>query len=82
MVEVAGGNQQLKTAYSGKNGTHAEAGGEITRDEVPMAYREFVQSYFEQVRKTPVPSAAAAKKTPGAEAAAEQPVKKPSKVTE
>ena len=79
MVEVAGGNQQLKTAYSGKNGAHTEAGGEITRDEVPMAYRDFVQSYFDQVRKAPVP-APAAKKT--SEASVDQPAKKPTKVTE
>lgn len=53
MVEVTGGNQQLKTAYSNTVGKHAEAGGEITRDEVPMAYRDYVQQYFEQIRKAP-----------------------------
>lgn len=53
MVEVSGGNQQLKTGYSGRVGNHAESGGEITRDEVPLAYREYVQQYFEQVRKLP-----------------------------
>ena len=56
MVEVAGGNQQLKTQYSGTVGKHAEAGGEISRDEVPLIYRDFVQQYFEQVRKTPPPA--------------------------
>lgn len=77
MVEVAGGNQQLKTAYSGKTGAHAESGGEITRDEVPLMYRDFVQQYFERVRKTPAPAAAkpkAAESLPGG--------KKPTKVTE
>lgn len=53
MVEVAGGNQQLKTQYSGIAGKHAEAGGEISRDEVPLIYRDFVQQYFERVRKAP-----------------------------
>lgn len=53
MVEVLGGNQQLKTAYSGATGKHAEAGGEINRDEVPLIYRDFVQQYFEQIRKSP-----------------------------
>jgi hypothetical protein len=76
MVEVAGGNQQLKTAYSGKEGKHVEAGGEITRDEVPLIYRDFVQQYFEKVRRAPLPNAA---KEKSAEAA---PGKKPSKVTE
>ena len=53
MVEVLGGNQQLKTAYSSAAGKHAEAGGEINRDEVPLMYRDFVQQYFEQIRKAP-----------------------------
>ncbi len=76
MVEVAGGNQQLKTQYSSTVGKHAEAGGEISRDEVPMMYREFVQQYFEQIRKT-APTAAA--KAKAAEAA---PAKKPAKASE
>jgi hypothetical protein len=38
MVEVSLGKQQLKTQYSQQNAAHAEAGGEINRDEVPLAY--------------------------------------------
>jgi hypothetical protein len=53
MVEVSSGRQQLKTQYTQKNATHGEAGGEISRDEVPAAYQQFVQSYFEEVRKAP-----------------------------
>jgi hypothetical protein len=53
MVEVASGKQQLKTQYSGKHGAHAEAGGEINRDEVPLAYQQYVQQYFEEIRKLP-----------------------------
>jgi hypothetical protein len=53
MLEVAGGKQQLKTQYSSKNAAHAEAGGEISRDEVPIEYQEYVQQYFEQIRKIP-----------------------------
>jgi hypothetical protein len=37
MVEVSSGKQQLKTQYSDRNGSHAEAGGEIDRDEVYFA---------------------------------------------
>jgi hypothetical protein len=74
MVEVAGGNQQLKTQYSGTVGKHADAGGEISRDEVPLIYRDFVQQYFERVRKTPPPA-----KTRTAEVTTG---KKPAKVTE
>jgi hypothetical protein len=69
LVEVAGGNQQLKTAYSGKTGAHADVGGEITRDEVPLMYRDFVQQYFEQVRRTPPPGAAKPKSAQAAPAA-------------
>ncbi len=75
MVEVAGGNQQLKTAYSNKVGNHAEAGGEITRDEVPLMYRDFVQQYFEKVRRAPIPNIAKSK-------AAEAIPKKSTKATE
>src|SRR6202043_2360515 len=53
MVEGASGKQQLKTQYSGKHGAHAEAGGEINRDEVPLAYQQYVQQYFEEIRKLP-----------------------------
>ena len=53
MVEVASGKQQLKTQYSQKDAAHTEAGGEINRDEVPLAYQQYVQQYFEEIRKLP-----------------------------
>jgi len=53
MVEVASGKQQLKTQYSQKRASHTEAGGEINRDEVPLAYQQYVQQYFEEIRKAP-----------------------------
>ena len=59
MIEVQSNrDQQLKTAYTGRQGQHAEAGGEISRDEVPLIYQQYVQQYFEQVRKmgNPPPS--------------------------
>ena len=58
MVEVSSGKQQLKTQYSSNNSTHVEAGNEIRRDEVPIEYQEYVQHYFEQIRKLPAPAAA------------------------
>jgi hypothetical protein len=61
MVEVASGKQQLKTQYSQRKAAHAEAGGEINRDEVPLAYQQYVQQYFEEIRKQP----AAKAKAPG-----------------
>jgi hypothetical protein len=60
MVEVSSGKQQLKTQYSSQKAAHAEAGGEISRDEVPLEYQSYVQQYFEQIRK--LPPAPAAKK--------------------
>ena len=63
MVEVSSGkNQQLRTAYSAKTGQHADSGGEIHRDEVPLMYQQFVQSYFDQLRKAPAPAPAPVRK--------------------
>ncbi len=53
MVEVSSGEQRLRTAYTESDATHAASGGEIHRDEVPLAYREYIQRYFEEVRKGP-----------------------------
>jgi hypothetical protein len=64
MVEVGSGHQQLKTQYSQKKAAHGDTGGEIGRDEVPLAYQQFVQQYFEELRKTP-PAGAKAKKAAG-----------------
>jgi hypothetical protein len=50
-VEVENSNQQLRTPYAQRDAHHAEAGGEINRDEVPVALQAYVQQYFEQVRK-------------------------------
>jgi hypothetical protein len=57
MVEVSSGKQRLKTDYVQRNTTHGDSGGEIHRDEVPVEYQQFVQEYFEQVRKAPQPTA-------------------------
>jgi len=61
MVEVASGNQSLRTQYTQRKATHVEVRGEINRDEVPLAYQQYVQQYFEEIRKLP-PAAKA--KTP------------------
>jgi hypothetical protein len=64
MVEVGSTKQQLKTAVEQRQATHSEAGSEIHRDEIPVIYEQFVQQYFEQIRKMPAkpPSAKAAEK--------------------
>ena len=50
-IEVQSSSQQLSTPWVRSGATHGDAGGEISRDEVPVALQTFVQQYFEQVRK-------------------------------
>jgi hypothetical protein len=50
-VETSSSNQQLKTAYSQKLGRHSDSGGEINRDEIPLADQQYVREYMELVRK-------------------------------
>jgi hypothetical protein len=67
MVEVSSGKQQLRTQYSGKAAEHVDSGGEISRDEVPLMYQQYVREYFEQIRRTPAaagPSPEAGKPKP------------------
>ncbi len=51
MVEVGQSKQQLKTPWAQTQAQHVEAGSEIHRDEVPLMYQQFVQQYFEEIRK-------------------------------
>ena len=53
MVEVGQTKQSLKTPWADREATHAEAGGEIHRDEVPLMFQPFVERYFEEIRKAP-----------------------------
>jgi hypothetical protein len=66
-VEVQNTAQQLKTAYAPGAAQHGQSGGEINRDEIPVAMEPFVQEYFRQARKqepaaTPAPANPPAKK--------------------
>ncbi len=61
-VEVQSTNQQLKTAYAPGSAQHGQSGGEVNRDEVPVAMQPFVQEYFKQARKPAPPGAAPQKK--------------------
>jgi hypothetical protein len=56
MVEVGSTKQQLKTPWAQKQATHVEAGSEIHRDEVPLMYQQFVEQYFETIRKGAEPA--------------------------
>jgi hypothetical protein len=54
MVEVENTrNPQLRTPYLNRSAAHGEAGGDLSRDEVPLRHQEFVKRYYEQVRKQP-----------------------------
>ena len=66
MIEVGKTKQQLKTAFTQQQTGHGEAGSEIHRDEVPLMDQQFVEKYFEEVRKgTQGPAKAAAPKKDG-----------------
>lgn len=51
-VEVGSSQQQLKTALTQQKAGHTDAGGEIHRDQVPLADQLFVEQYFKEVRKS------------------------------
>jgi hypothetical protein len=51
VVENPSGKQNLKTEYSQRLGQHADLGGEINRDEVPLMYQQYVREYMEQIHK-------------------------------
>jgi hypothetical protein len=53
MVEVGQTKQTLKTPWIDRQAAHAESGGEIHRDEVPLVFQPFVERYFEEIRKAP-----------------------------
>jgi hypothetical protein len=56
-VEVEATSQQLRTPYAQRAAQHGQSGGEINRDEIPVAMQPYVQQYFEQVRKQAPPPA-------------------------
>ncbi|PWU01122.1 MAG: hypothetical protein C5B51_23605 [Terriglobia bacterium] len=52
-VDVQNTSQQLRTSYQERRAEHTQAGAEINRDEIPVALENYVEQYFEQVRKAP-----------------------------
>lgn len=48
------GKQRLQTDYTHQQGQHADLGGEINRDEIPVEDQEYVREYMELVRKKPL----------------------------
>ncbi|MFZ0592464.1 MAG: hypothetical protein WAM39_18555 [Bryobacteraceae bacterium] len=60
MVEVPSGKQELRTAYSGKLAQHSDTGGEINRDEIPLAFQEYIREYMERIHREPAQAKSAA----------------------
>jgi len=50
-IEVTSSKQTLRTPLTESQAAHAATAGEINRDEVPAAFQEYVQQYFEQIRR-------------------------------
>jgi hypothetical protein len=50
-VETQAGKQTLKTPQSDRQARHADTGGEISRDEIPLAYQAYVKEYFSRLRQ-------------------------------
>jgi hypothetical protein len=55
MVEVPSGKQELRTGYTGKVAQHSDTGGEINRDEIPLAFQEYIREYMERIHREPPP---------------------------
>jgi hypothetical protein len=53
VVETPSGKQGLKTDYSRRMGQHADLGGEINRDEIPLMYQQYVREYMQQIHNQP-----------------------------
>ena len=51
LIETEAAPQQLQTPYSPTTAGHRDPGGQVSRDEIPFAYRKFVQKYFEALRE-------------------------------
>ncbi|MBI3666226.1 MAG: hypothetical protein HY236_08390 [Acidobacteria bacterium] len=51
-VEAQAGKQVLRTPESQKQARHGEAGGEVSRDEIPLALQPYIKEYFNKIRQT------------------------------
>lgn len=51
-IETQGGKQTLRTPQGQSQARHADSGGEVSRDEIPLAYQAYVKEYFNKLRQT------------------------------
>ncbi|HYM09289.1 MAG TPA: hypothetical protein VEU62_01080 [Bryobacterales bacterium] len=50
-VEAQAGKQTLRTPQADKQARHSDAGGEVSRDEIPLAYQAYIKEYFSKLRQ-------------------------------
>ncbi len=51
-VETQSGKQTLKTPQTEKQARHGDPGGEVSRDEIPLAYQAYVKEYFNKLHQS------------------------------
>jgi hypothetical protein len=54
-AEATQGPQQLKTDYQQRNASHTDVHAKAERDEIPVAFQDYVQRYFELVKNAAAP---------------------------
>jgi len=52
-IEALPGKQTLRTPQVQKGALHRDIGGEISRDEIPLAFQPYVKEYFTKLRQAP-----------------------------
>jgi hypothetical protein len=50
MVETTETEQTAQTPYRNVAGRHADRGGAVSRDEIPLAYQRYIENYFRNLR--------------------------------
>ncbi len=50
-VETQSGKQTLRTPQGQKQARHSDPGGEVSRDEIPLAYQAYVKEYFNKLHQ-------------------------------
>ena len=50
-VETRLAEQTARVPYNQQSTAHADQGGTVSRDEIPPAYRSYIQNYFEALRR-------------------------------
>jgi hypothetical protein len=52
-VEAQPGKQTLRTPLAQTQARHLDSGGEVSRDQIPLAYQAYVKEYFQKIRQAP-----------------------------